>query len=281
MGSLISKREVGGSVRVKHSAAFYYCVFFVSSQVIILSLSSWTATTDWFLHHDAQPLLLLQGYAHRLGGTQCDIVITGDSTALADFIPSVIESRTGMKTCNIAEVRSIGDFVGSDEGLDAYLSRGHLPRYLLIGLTPTNLYLEHPKAQAIEPIQIQYALVYDRAPWLWHAMFRSPGKTLEWALWTEQALVREAFVRSTGQRDNLWRLDEREIRDRAGGAWAVTLPPQTGCEPPRGSFPASTRGRMSWDCQYFAKDTKRSRLKFWCTRRRSLPAIPVCRNIRN
>jgi hypothetical protein len=247
------KKAIGDYLRPKNLPALSFCLSFVAMQVSILALCSWGATKEWFMYHDANPSLLAYGYAHHLHATRCDILVTGDSTARAAFVPSVIAAGTGLTTCNISEVRPIGDLVGTEEPLDAYLANNPPPRLVIVGLTPTNFYLQHPRGMDAVPYAIEYALQFDRGPWLWEEMLRHPSATAEWATWAEQAILKDLLDRVRGKKTAKWRTDPGALRAAQGGVWAMSLPAQRACEFPRGSLPTSTYEQNAWGASEFRK----------------------------
>lgn len=98
----------------------------------------WWVTTDSYLRHIPYPYIVGTGYGSRLQQADCDVVIDGDSTALVGVLPRIIEQRTGLKVCNIAEVAGI-KLVNGMMVLDEYLSRNRRPRYIIFVFAPENL----------------------------------------------------------------------------------------------------------------------------------------------
>jgi hypothetical protein len=78
------------------------------------------------------------GYGMRLKHADCDVVVYGDSTALVGIEPKVIEERTGLKTCNLAEVAGV-QMVNGLIVLDTYLKNNRAPQFIVFNYAPENL----------------------------------------------------------------------------------------------------------------------------------------------
>jgi len=104
----------------------------------LIAFTFWWVTTDSYLRHSPLPYLIGTGYGSRLQHADCEIVIDGDSTALVGVLPRIIEQRTGLKTCNIAEVAGVKMLNGMMV-LDDYLAHNRRPQYLVFVFAPENL----------------------------------------------------------------------------------------------------------------------------------------------
>lgn len=104
----------------------------------LIVFTFWWVTTGSYLRHVPFPYIVDTGYGSRLHNADCDIVIDGDSTALVGVLPRIIEQRTGLKTCNIAEVAGI-KLVSGMMVLDDYLAHNRRPKYLVFVFAPENL----------------------------------------------------------------------------------------------------------------------------------------------
>lgn len=215
--------------------AFRYAIALVVLQGIVSGVCFYCTTLPWFLDEKVSPFYRIIGYAQRAAGTNCQVVAYGDSTGLSDFVPAEIQARTGLKTCNISEFRSIGDFMGIDFPLDAYLAHNAPPRFILAGFTPTNFNLSHPALLVVRPAEFSYAVRYDRGPWLWRTMLQHPAATVEFLVWIENTLVSDRPRLNQGPLH-----DERERRDQDAGYWSRPSPPQTHCTDLPERFPEFT-----------------------------------------
>jgi hypothetical protein len=210
-------------------AALRYTAVFSLVEIISLSLTLWATTQPWFLFHDAYPELSTMGYSQRAQAAACDVLIYGDSTALAGLDPAIIEAKTGLKTCNIAEWRPVEDFVGVNFPLDQYLARNPAPKYLVTSWTPSNFQLEHPLMRTNRAEGFIYALQYDRGSWLWRDLVRHPEETLSFLTWVQSRLIQDALNRVAHLHDSDSEIDPRSQRDHQAGMWAFQLPAQKTC----------------------------------------------------
>lgn len=119
----------------------------------------WWVTTDSYLRRIPYPYIVDTGYGSRLQHADCDVVIDGDSTALVGVLPRIIQQRTGLKTCNIAEVAGI-KVVNGMMVLDDYLAHNRRPRYIVFVFAPENL--THPS---------RWAFVSDFEGWFYRIRF--------------------------------------------------------------------------------------------------------------
>ena len=115
-----------------------YVAVLVLFPFALILFTFWWVTTDSYLRHVPFPYIADTGYGSKLQHADCDIVIDGDSTALVGVLPRIIEQRTGLKTCNIAEVAGI-KLVNGMMVLDDYLAHNHHPQYLVFVFAPENL----------------------------------------------------------------------------------------------------------------------------------------------
>jgi hypothetical protein len=112
-----------------------YCLVVVALPAIFLLSSLFIVRSKNFLSKTQDPFLMDADYPYSLNNANCDILIFGDSTAVTGVDPTVIESATGLKSCNIAQSQSIVALLGTD-ALDHYLSSNQAPKYLVIDLAP-------------------------------------------------------------------------------------------------------------------------------------------------
>ena len=97
----------------------------------------WMSSAE-YQRHSQYPSFVGIGYGSRMRGADCDVVVDGDSSALTGVVPKVIRERTGLTTCNIAEVAGVKMLNGFLE-LDDYLAHNKPPRYLVFEFVPENL----------------------------------------------------------------------------------------------------------------------------------------------
>jgi hypothetical protein len=136
----------------------------------------WWVTTDSYLRHVPFPYIADTGYGSKLQHADCDIVIDGDSTALVGVLPRIIEQRTGLKTCNIAEVAGIKMLNGMVV-LDDYLAHNRRPQYLVFVFAPENL---NPPSQWTFISDFEgwfYRVRFHRDAAFWQHSLRFPDAT--------------------------------------------------------------------------------------------------------
>lgn len=218
--------------------AFRYALALIFLQAIVSSVCLFLVTRPWFLDRKVAPYYRIVGFAQRAAGMNCQVVAYGDSTALSDLIPAEIEARTGLKTCNISEFREVGDFVGIDFPLDAYLARNAPPRFIVAGFNAGNFQLSHPSLLVMHPGDFGYAVRYNHGPWLWSTMLHHPGATVEFLVWIENTLVADLLVPRISPPPAAG--DDRFRRDRDAGYWSIAKPPETHCTGRPNKFPEFT-----------------------------------------
>ena len=91
-----------------------------------------------FPQESGDPFLLNPDYPFSLKQVDCDVVIYGDSTALTGLDPTVVSRLTGLKTCNIAQSRSIVEILGMS-ALDTYLQNNAPPKFIVMQFAPETL----------------------------------------------------------------------------------------------------------------------------------------------
>lgn len=192
------------------------------------------AAHPWFLAHDAYPTLQSNlGYSIRSRDLNCEIVLYGDSTALTGLDPAIIQARTGLKTCNLAETAYVQKVIGSYYPLDAYLAHNSRPRFIY---SMWAAYDFHPQTQRWVDHGsegIEYALLYDNGPWLWKGLLRHPSWIVNFDGWVGQLLVKDLTMRITGEHQSFWARAGLP-RDDRGGFWQMQLPSESRCGPVSG-----------------------------------------------
>lgn len=71
--------------------ALFYCIGFISFQLVVFVGVLLLTPTWWFLTHDNYPGVVQAGYGSRLTHADCEIVLYGDSSALTALDPAVIQ----------------------------------------------------------------------------------------------------------------------------------------------------------------------------------------------
>jgi hypothetical protein len=68
--------------------------------------------TQWFFYHNNYFALRNIGYSRTLHHADCQVVLTGDSSALTGLDPQAVMRVTGMTACNVAEGGTITAVTG-------------------------------------------------------------------------------------------------------------------------------------------------------------------------
>lgn len=122
---------------------------FVLSGVLLLLyvFPFWIVRTDFYEKHNlsfyARPL----NYAFNTAGTNADVVIFGDSTALLGINPSQISSRLGVKVLNLVNTQP-SLIVNNDLSLRRYLSANRAPKLLVFYFAPWDFDYGHARFDA-------------------------------------------------------------------------------------------------------------------------------------
>lgn len=210
-------------------APFWYSILFVATQVVLLLLCFSVSPSSWFLAHDDYPMLRQNlGYSLRVPGIGCDIVLYGDSTALTGLDPAVIEARTGLKTCNLSELRSVHWIVSSYFPLDQYLAHNPRPRFIF---SEWGAFEFHPEPKSMVDYQgegFEYAMLYDRGPDFRTGLIRHPIWPVWFSIWVGNRVINDVLSRLSGNHETEWAA-EKVPRDARAGLWQYPSPAETHC----------------------------------------------------
>lgn len=156
--------------------------------ILVFALSSQPSVFYW-LARRSYPALGAVGYGARLHGVNCQVVVYGDSTALTGIDPQVIESVTGLKTCNIAEGGWVPIVTGSERPLDVYLEHNSRPTVMLMMFSPALFrpYKEPFAGYGLEGMA--YSAMFDRRPAVYEMMLRRPQWLTQFLIWMGNGLV--------------------------------------------------------------------------------------------
>lgn len=141
----------------------------------LILFTLWWVTTDSYLRHVPYPYIVDTGYGSKLQHADCDVVIDGDSTALVGVLPRIIEQRTGLKSCNIAEVAGVKTMNGMMV-LDDYLAHNRRPRFLVFVFAPEGLNPPSSWTYISDWEGWFYRIRFHRDKAFWQAMLRSPDE---------------------------------------------------------------------------------------------------------
>jgi hypothetical protein len=211
----VRHEPVASSTRLRLYVAVL-CVF----PFALIAFTLWWVTTDTYLRHIPFPYLSNTGYGSKLHNANCDVVIDGDSTALVGILPRIIHERTGLKTCNIAEVAGI-KLVSGNIVLDDYLAHNRPPRVLVFLFAPENL---TPPQQWISVGEFEgwfYRVRFHRDRVFWHNMLHNPDDAF--------ANVELAFRNGLQWLPKHPRASELTTREQNDGFVTEPGPPLTRC----------------------------------------------------
>jgi hypothetical protein len=146
----------------------------------LVALMLWWMTTDNFLERTQYAFLIGTGYGSTLKNADCDVLVDGDSSALVGVMPEVIEQRTGLKTCNIADVAGV-KLVNGMMVLDDYLAHNKRPRILLFVFAPENLTPPKEWVSVSDFEGILYRMRFHRDAGFWHLALFQPNRIISTA----------------------------------------------------------------------------------------------------
>lgn len=153
--------------------------FFLLSAIPIVRSAAFPAEAD-------DPFLLYPDHAFGFRGANCDVVIYGDSTASTGLDPTVVQRDTGLKTCNIAQSRSIFEIFGP-RALESYLKNNVAPRYLVIQLAPETISRDKP--DFFWPEGLTMVVRRESLPKALLTLARHPVESYHFALWAIQRRI--------------------------------------------------------------------------------------------
>jgi len=117
---------------------YLYLLPLIGSPFLLLMAALIILPSKWFALHSQNAYLVNVGYGAKLYGENCQVLIYGDSSAMVGIDPSLIRARTGLSTCNIAELQPMTMLNGTML-LDIYLEHNTPPRFLVFFFAPEDL----------------------------------------------------------------------------------------------------------------------------------------------
>jgi len=189
---------------------------------LLLAFGLYMMSSSWYRRHTQSVYLASIGYGARLHNANCQIVVVGDSTAMENIDPSILESRTGFTACNIAEVQPV-QMVNGTYILDEYLKHNTPPRYIVFVESPQDLE-NSPKWEYLPSFEGVYYRMRDvphpRVLWM---VMRHPEEMVDNA---EKML--SLSVRAIGKKP----LDGKGValREAHHGMMSAEGKPITGCQ---------------------------------------------------
>jgi len=227
----------------RHSFGAYMAVL-LSVPVVLAVAVLFLAGTNWFFHHSTFGMQSM-GYSLTLHHADCQVVLTGDSSALTGLDPITVTRVTGLSACNVSEGAAVTTVTGSYP-LDAYLEQNAPPKYMVFLQTPSLYTPDHPwQAYGSYNEGMVYLLHYEPWPILYRTLLKRPEDTYHFILWA----IHTAFTGLQTSVMNPHKYDGLEPpmlrRERHGGMFTYYAAPETSCVR-KGIDPAKIRADRTW-----------------------------------
>lgn len=126
--------------------------------------------SEEFLALFPDPFVVTLDAAYRPFEPACEVVVFGDSTAVTGVDPRVIETATGMRTCNVAVPAPVVSALGT-KTVDAFLATHPKPKVLVVQINPDNLWAHPDNWDSITGFYPESILLRHH-----------PGSETDWAL---------------------------------------------------------------------------------------------------
>lgn len=114
----------------------------VGVPLLLCVLSFFVVDSSWFQAHADPQWVRSSDQIFQAHGVECDVVVYGDSSAITGIDPAVIQRKTGLRTCNIAQTKAALVVLGTS-ALDRFLHNNPRPRYLILQFTGADFYQPH------------------------------------------------------------------------------------------------------------------------------------------
>ena len=183
--------------------------------VAIFSVAVLVVPTDWLGFRSNSEYILTSGWGAELHNADCSILLYGDSTALVGLNPILIQKRTGLTACNIAEIEGMSAVNGTMV-LDQYLAHNPKPQVLLIQFAPENF---DPSRQRDNPDITKFEAI--------RYLLRQPNKL-------------ESLLQLSRRPEELMKWSEQGTRMIVSAIRSKPFPPATRF------IRYSTQGQLSW-----------------------------------
>ena len=112
-----------------------YCLTLILLPLLAIPASIALGRSNFFLTHGASVWVRSNDAIFNMHDRDCDVLVFGDSTAMTGIDPALVESHTGLRTCNIAVTNAVLA-VTDNLTLQHFLAHNPRPRVLLIQLSP-------------------------------------------------------------------------------------------------------------------------------------------------
>jgi hypothetical protein len=162
---------------------YAYVAPLILAPALILLLAILVVPTQWFAEHSGDPFLVTLGYGAQLRNADCRILIYGDSTAMIGVNPDVIQRRTGMSTCNIAETEGMS-MINGTMVLDQFLEHNSHPQFIVFLYAPEDLDPQSQRGNTLVSTfeAVTYRLRQPNKLMSVVALMRHPEDFFSWAI---------------------------------------------------------------------------------------------------
>ncbi|MGA2536906.1 MAG: hypothetical protein ABSF53_12880 [Terracidiphilus sp.] len=174
-------------------------------------------------------MLRNMGYSLTLHHADCQVVLTGDSSALTGLDPLTITRATGLSACNVSEGGTITTVTGWYP-LDAYLQQNTPPKYIVFMFTPSIFRPSHSWRDYSSYYEgIVYLLQYERSMSSYLKLLRHPYETFNFSAWAAQSIIKDTLVRLGDPHKYDGVEDPALRRERHNGLFTFYSSPETTC----------------------------------------------------
>jgi len=213
----------------RNNSAVLYLLLLLFVPALLLAAAFVAANTNWFFYHDNYFMLRNIGYSLTLSHADCQVVLTGDSSALTGLDPETVTRLTGLSACNVTEGGTVTVVAGSYP-LDTYLERNAAPKYIVFMFTPSQFKPSHSWRDYSSYYEgIVYLLRYERNMSTYRKLFTHPLETFTFSAWAAQSILADAFTHITDPHKYDGIEDPAEYRQKHRGILTFYSSPETNC----------------------------------------------------
>lgn len=211
------------------SSSVLYLMLTLGVPLLLLAAAFAVANTNWFLYHDDYFMLRNIGYSLTLHHADCQVVLTGDSSALTGLDPLTVTRITGLSACNVAEGGTVTVVTGNYP-LDTYLRQNAAPKYIVFMFTPglfrhNRSWLDYGSYCE----GIVYLLRYERNGSSYLKLLKHPYETLNFSTWAAHSILADALSRLVNPHKYDGLEDPAMRRQLHNGLFTFYSPPETSC----------------------------------------------------